>query len=112
MIPLERLPVTLEEKDGDYNGPLSTFKEWHSATLGLGLGLALALSLALVGEAAGATVAAVVIRTVLYAHTGKEVEIAGKAVELPAKYLRQIRAEPHYLDGGIALGFVLVRLLV
>jgi hypothetical protein len=97
------LPIAVSESDSKYDGPFSTYTEWHAALLGAGLGFAFLLAVAYDGSAAVA-MGAVVARTVHFAHTGRTVTVAGREIELPAKYLRQIKREPHYLDGGILLG--------
>jgi len=98
----DRVPIAMTEDGSDYNGPLSTYPEWHAATIGVGLGIALVLGLAL-NAVPLPIVGAAVARPILYAHTGRRIEIAGRKVDMPTKYLRQIRSEPHYLDGGVAL---------
>ncbi len=105
---LSRIPIAFDHNDTTRDtdgriGFLSTYPEVHALGWGLGFGLTLGLSLAYsrsVTLAAGAAV----VRTVMYAHTGREVEVMGRGVELPARYLRQIRREPHYLDGGVVAG--------
>lgn len=100
-----RLPVAMTEAGSDYAGPLSTYPEWHALALGAGLGVALVASLA-IGQTLMLLAAGAVVRAVYYAHTGKRAEIAGKKIDMPTRYLRQIRKEPHYLDGGVVLGTV------
>lgn len=35
----EKIPITLNESGWEYNGPFSTYKEFHSAILGFGAGV-------------------------------------------------------------------------
>jgi len=109
---IARIPIRFDYRDtesgdtDDRTGFASTHGEVHALGWGLGFGLALGLSLAYswsVTLAAGAAT----LRTVLYAHTGREIQVGGRGVELPAKYLGQIRRDPHYLDGGVVAGVVL-----
>lgn len=70
-----------------------------------GLGIALIASLT-IGQTALMLVGAAIVRAVYYAHTGRWAEIAGKKIYMPTRYLRQIRKEPHYLDGGVVFRVV------
>jgi len=103
---LDSLPITLNEDQGDYDGPFSTYKEWHSATIGAGLGFAVLYSMNMPPQYQAMT-SAIALRTILYVLTGERVEIGGKSVELPENIVGQMREEPHYFLGGFVLGSIL-----
>lgn len=104
-------PISFDHNDRDRDrdnrtGFLSTYPEVHAVGWGLGHGLPLGLSLAF-APAVTLAAAATVARGMLYAHTGREIKVFGRAVEIPARYLRQIRREPHYFDGAVVAGALL-----
>jgi hypothetical protein len=102
---------TLEEDGHPFDGPLSTYKEWHSLLLGLGTSLALAVA-TIHDIRLAATVAVVAVRMVVYALTGRRVYCGRVCVDLPDRLAGQIRAEPHYLFGGLLPGPVIAILIV
>lgn len=103
---VERVPISFDYRDGEGDtdgrtGFASTYPEVHNLGWGFGHGAALAAAL-VIGPQVSLAAAAVCARTLLYAYTGREIEVAGRAVELPAKYLKQLHRDPHYFSGALA----------
>lgn len=98
------LPIGVTEDDSSYNGPLSTYVEWHSATIGAGLTLAGVVAFLFVGREAAAPFVVLWLRLSHYALTGRRLELAGRLeLGLLSKYLGQIREEPQYYLGASLL---------
>jgi len=88
--PTRFIPITQKESGWKYNGPLSTFAEYHSLAFGLGAGIT--------GEPAlQAGVAAWAL-----GRGSKSSADKNKA----SAHLRQITQEPAYAVGGMAIGAV------
>lgn len=77
------IPVGPSESASDYNGPLSTFAEWHSLAVGVGAGLT-----------RDERLMALVAAWALHADTPPE-----------RAHLRDVPREAAYALGGLALGY-------
>jgi hypothetical protein len=104
---MDDLPIGIEEDDSGYDGPLSTYGEWHAASIGLGIGVAVMVA-TMIGPATVAVVGAIGIRLVLYAITGKRAMLGDRVIDLPDRVCAQIRDEPHYLTGGMVVGVIVM----
>jgi len=83
------IPISKTESGWRYDGPFSTYPEWHSFTLGL---------------AAGLTGNEVLIGTAVAFATGN-----GARKKTDDQHWRDVATEPAYACGGIALGLLFAR---
>lgn len=107
MVAIGRFTITMREADGEYNGPFSTFPEWHAFTWAVGYMATFIMALH-INEVAAGLVLVQIVRVSIFAMTGKRVEFGGKkkssrAGILPDRYLKQIRDESQYWWGGLTV---------